>query len=193
MRRALGLRNGRLLDLDNPDPQCFDLQVIGQGLGREQRWGNQANREYSVAQHSCNVEALIHKLYPDDLELRIQAIFHDASEFVFKDFGSPAKKMVPEYYPIEARIMEGIGKRFGFTWPLDERVKRADMVMLCTEWDSLMPAELWAYMTSEHQFPEGAKNLILPDDTWDANVYDSVTAANMWIARAADLLRARYR
>lgn len=201
MRRTLGLRNGKVLDLYDPDPEVFDVELLAMGLAREQRWGNQCLQEFSVAQHLLNTEAYLNRYTLRDMPLslervglQLQGILHDASEFVIKDMASPMKKEMPEYYPFEHRVMTAICKRFDVPWPMDKRVKHADGIMLCTEFKWIMPPEL--HNTYEDKvgsgFPvEDPLTVALPYTALDFNVYGTELIARRWAKRVYELLRLR--
>ena len=125
-------------------PHIDDIEIedIAHGLAYQCRFNGQTSSFYSVAQHSVLVASLV----PD--ELKLAALLHDAAEAYLGDIVKPLKMLVPEFAPIEKRVMEIIGQRFCVTGLTDLRIKHADLTLLATEKRDLMPnsVETWSYL-----------------------------------------------
>src|SRR5690606_17189553 len=86
--------SGRRLDILDPSPLDVELSDIAHGLARVARWNGQTQGDYafSVAQHSVLVLELFRQLGPTaSAPERLQALLHDAPEYVMGDIISPFK------------------------------------------------------------------------------------------------------
>jgi uncharacterized protein len=144
--------SGKAVDFDDLDPSAIDIADIALGLSRIARYvGHTATAEpYSVAEHSVRVARLVAWWQPNQPELALRALLHDAAEGYVGDTTSPVKAWVRrQTYALdvlEARVERAILTRFGLRHlrsdpplPLDELeriekvIKRADLVLLATE------------------------------------------------------------
>ncbi|HLS19733.1 MAG TPA: HD family hydrolase [Paracoccaceae bacterium] len=125
--------SGRRLDLLDPSPLDVEIEDIAHGLARVARWNGQTIGEhpYTVAEHSLLVERLVLRLKPKATPAeRLEALLHDAPEYVIGDMISPFKAALGlDYQEFEDRLARAVRMRFGLTEP-DEKlarlVKRAD-------------------------------------------------------------------
>ena len=81
-----------------------------------------------------------------DDEFKMGALLHDASEAYLLDMPSPIKKQLCNYRDIENNLMHLIADKFGFKYPLNEKIKEVDKNLLEWEWSSLM--------LRDNKFPE---------------------------------------
>lgn len=123
---------GKSVNVFNPKPEMFDIIDIAHGLSKEQRFGNQLAMNYCVAQHSI----ICCEMAP--IENKLTALMHDAAETYLRDLAKPIKLKLSEYSEIENIIMECLSDKFGFQYPLPDRVKEIDDFMLKREWNALM-------------------------------------------------------
>lgn len=123
---------GKSVNVFNPKPEMFDIIDIAHSLSRQCRFGGHLPRFFSVAQHSI----ICAELAP--IKNKFTALMHDATEFALMDIPSPIKKRMPDYEEIENNLMKALSGKFGFQYPLPEKVKEIDMFMLKREWNSLM-------------------------------------------------------
>ena len=127
--------SGRRLEILDPSPLDVELDDIAHGIARVARWNGQTTGAYpfSVAQHSCLVEAIALELSPAiDARCRLALLLHDASEYVVGDVVTPLKAALGERFKeIENRIQAAIFIAFGLPGelPAETRriVKRADL------------------------------------------------------------------
>lgn len=109
--------SGRRLDLLDPSPLDIEIADIAHGLARVARWNGQTHGPhiFSVAQHSLLVEAVVRALAPEAGRiLRLQALLHDAPEYVVGDIISPFKAVIGDAYKAtELRILGAVCLRFG--------------------------------------------------------------------------------
>ena len=190
MNPFLTTHSGKRIDLLDPDPNQIVLEDIAYGLARQFRWNGQT--DMTVAQHSYNVELVVAG-GGGSLSQRIQAIFHDASEFILGDVGRPLKRMLPEYKAIENRLMNAIATRFDFAWPKCTKVQIADEIMLVTEGRHLMPPEIMEHFVEANGFPADLDPMTLPYNEWYHKPWSITEAEANWLAMAKELLSLRQR
>jgi 5'-deoxynucleotidase YfbR-like HD superfamily hydrolase len=126
--------SGRRLDILDPSPVDVELSDIAHGLARVARWNGQTLGDYpfSVAQHSVLVLELFRAANPDQGPVMLlQALLHDAPEYVMGDIISPFKAaMGGNYKDVENRLLTAIYLRFSLpaTMPaaVARLVKKAD-------------------------------------------------------------------
>ncbi|WP_375458824.1 hydrolase [uncultured Enterovirga sp.] len=128
--------SGRRLDILDPSPLDVELDDIAHGLARVARWNGQTSGPfvYSVAQHSCLVEALAVELDPGlaDSE-RLALLLHDAPEYVMGDVITPLKAALGDgFATIERRLLQAVHIAFGLPAELPPALasllKRADRI-----------------------------------------------------------------
>jgi 5'-deoxynucleotidase YfbR-like HD superfamily hydrolase len=126
--------SGRRLDILDPSPLDVELSDIAHGLARVARWNGQTLGDYpfSVAQHSVLVLELFRAANPKaSAAEQLQALLHDAPEYVMGDIISPFKAaMGGNYKDVENRLLSAIYLRFSLapSMPaaLARQVKKAD-------------------------------------------------------------------
>lgn len=124
------VHSGRLIDLENLQPQDILIQDIAHALSNICRFGGHIPRFYSVAQHCCFVADLVP--YP----ARLEGLMHDAAEAYIGDMVTPIKHL-PSMYgfralesKVEAAIAKAFGLGFGY-WR--NEIKAADGLAYVTE------------------------------------------------------------
>lgn len=124
--------SGQYVNLLSPDPDTILIEDIAHALAGENRWGNHLPEPYSVAQHLilCAEEA--------STKHKLDALMHDAGEYLLRDLGKPAKDLCPDYKIVEERLMKVISAKFGFEYPKPLEVSRIDNWMLEREWYDLI-------------------------------------------------------
>lgn len=124
---------GRVFDYLAPDPDAISIIDIATHLSREPRFAGGTKRAYSVAQHSW----LASHIVPKGFEL--EALLHDAHEYIGKDMPSPLKRLLADYQAIIRPIDRLIRDKFGLPPEMSPQVARADLVLLATERRDLCP------------------------------------------------------
>ncbi len=127
--------SGRRLDLLDPSPFDIEIEDIAHGLARVARWNGQTEgvHAFSVAEHSCVVEKLFSRLYPNSTKSeRLTALLHDAAEYVIGDMISPFKNALGlDYKDFEQKIETAINLRFGLparpSAILYKKIKKCDI------------------------------------------------------------------
>lgn len=125
--------SGLYMNVFEPTEEMICIEDIAHSLSFQCRFGGHLPTFYSVAQHSLNCSFLI-----DDPKLKLAALMHDASEAYLLDIPKPIKNNLENYKEIENGLMWLIAEKYGFEWPLHDEIKKADEIMLQTEWDCLM-------------------------------------------------------
>ena len=127
------LTSGSYFDYEDPRGSPFTIEDVAIALGKICRFNGHCNGFYSVAEHSVYVSKIVPK--PDALA----GLLHDASEAFLGDMPGPLKWISPEFRRFEATIEEAVLERFGIEGGLPKSVKIADMIMLATEKNQIMP------------------------------------------------------
>ena len=126
--------SGRRLDILDPSPLDVELTDIAHGLARVARWNGQTLGDYpfSVAQHSVLVLELFRAHQPEcEPAAQLQALLHDAPEYVMGDIISPFKAaMGGNYKEVENRLLSAVHLRFSLpsmpSAQLAKQIKKAD-------------------------------------------------------------------
>jgi len=158
------LYSGNYFSYENPHDSVWTLEDIAHGLAMTCRFGGQARRYYSVAEHSVYVSRLVPP------ELAWDALMHDAAEAFICDMPKPLKEMLPEYKRIEKHVESAIGERYGLRYPMPPEIKMADIQMLRAEQVQIMRNDddwHWTFDVPEPDItiaalpPESAKVMFL--------------------------------
>ena len=130
-----------------PRPEEVLLEDIAHHLAFQSRSTGAVIRDYSVAQHSL----LVCDLVTEELEWRrpkdwvidkhkldyicMQALLHDAEEYVTGDINKPFKTLLaPLLDPIAKEIKKAIGEKLGYNLiDMPSIIKHADNVAMATE------------------------------------------------------------
>jgi hypothetical protein len=119
----------------DPRPEDVCIADIAHALALQCRFSGHCRVPYSVAEHSCRVMREVEGHGRCDLSFA--ALMHDAAEAYVVDVPSPIKRhqSMTWYRETEARVMEAICERFGFSFESlgDPLIKRTDLVLLSTE------------------------------------------------------------
>lgn len=133
---AIRTLSGKWVDILNLDPESICIEDIAHALSMMPRFGGHLNHFYSVAQHSY------HCSYKVTTGHELAALLHDASEFVMMDMPRPIKNQLLNYKELENNLMAVIAKKYGFQFPFDEQIKRADDIMLYKEWNHFIVGQI---------------------------------------------------
>ncbi len=124
--------SGLYVNVFEPTPEMICIEDIAHALSHQCRFSGHLQEFYSVAQHSVMVASLVSD------ENKFDALMHDASEAYLLDIPTPIKAKLEHYKDLEHKLMKVIADKFGFKFPFDAEVKKADAEMLQIEWHSLM-------------------------------------------------------
>jgi len=161
-------RSKEIFDLSKPELP-INIEDIVHALSHTNRYCGHTEKPYSVAQHSFNVFMQLTEQSP---EVQMEGLLHDASEAYLCDVPKPFKNLLgPRYKELEDRIMCEVAMTFGFGWPVDPWVKKADHAVLCAEMDwlfgqgtadkHLAPPEFEATILNEFWTPRIARDAML--------------------------------
>lgn len=101
-------KQSKLIDLDNLEPEDFDIEYIAHSLSLQCRFNGHTPKLYSVAQHSVYVSQVVDYFYngissnkptnePNKLQLpilQLHALLHDAHEMIIGDITTPAQEFI---------------------------------------------------------------------------------------------------
>jgi hypothetical protein len=96
-----------MLDVLHPNPDAIDIDDIAHALSQTCRFRGMAWRYYSVAQHCCNVAAVLEHSFPSCREIHLAGLLHDAAEAYLGDMPTPIKDHFPEFkvpYPCNVAV-----------------------------------------------------------------------------------------
>lgn len=104
---SINTRSGLLLDFENPSPESIRVEDIAGGLSLAPRFGGQATRFRSVAEHAICVALVVEAMGHQDLTLA--ALHHDSHEAYACDIPKPLKRLLePGYTEITDRLDRAI-------------------------------------------------------------------------------------
>lgn len=103
----------RLLDLAFLEGRDINLEDIAHSLAYQCRFNGHTNRFYSVAEHSVVLARLVEpKSEGQNLERRLCALLHDASECYLGDITSPVRSYLAASAYLDEAILKPIYKAF---------------------------------------------------------------------------------
>lgn len=111
--RGIVFTGSGLLDVLNPTPEAIKIADVGHGLAAKIRFGGHTRRDlpfYSVAWHSLFCEAVADQMGLP-ISVRLQALLHDAPEYVLGDSVTPVKCLLRDYGPIESGLWAAVAKK----------------------------------------------------------------------------------
>lgn len=123
----------------DPKPDEVEIEDIAHALANSCRFNGHCEVFYSIAQHAYVVSNIVP---PADA---LAGLLHDAAEAYVGDMVRPLKIRMPDFDAVEHRIWLAIAERYGLDPELPETVRRADDVMLATEWRDLMVQGVWKW------------------------------------------------
>jgi 5'-deoxynucleotidase YfbR-like HD superfamily hydrolase len=183
---AINTFSGGVLDFANPRPEAIKLTDIAHGLSMVPRFGAQALRFHSVAQHAVGVSQVVDML--ERPELAIAALHHDSHEAYACDIPAPLKRLLqPAYDHITGRLDAAIAAALGFEPPGQDSpaaslIKAADAAVFVVEAEVLLRGKAPKPDVSSDAL-HAARGL--PVDSW------RVDEARAWFLHRADELGRR--
>jgi len=177
---SIRTRSGSFLDFQNPQPDAIHLEDIAVALSRAPRFNGHTGPFYSVAQHAVFVARFIDRDRDQVSPVSKYGLHHDDSEAYLADVPTPAKRLMPEYYALEMKVMSAVATKFDLPQDFQTHglVIEADRAMLFMERDQMIDDTVrW---TNEDQHP-GLKLLeVFPD--WEP--WSSEKAASIFYSEA---------
>lgn len=139
--RTIKTVTGKYIDVFEPDPDLICIEDIAQGLSNQCRFGGQTKEFHSVAEHCI---WMAERAEPED---KLAALLHDGSEGLgLGDLAKPIKNYMIEYQEVEHNLMRAIAMKFGFQYPINERVKELDHASFEFERENKMNANTFKSM-----------------------------------------------
>jgi hypothetical protein len=128
--------SGTYWRLDDMSENEVNLIEIATNLSKLCRYNGNCKGQYSVAEHSVYVSRLVPQ------HLALEALMHDAAEYVLGDCIAPVKGLLPGYEELEHAVHSHIADTFGLPHDIAPEVKLADARMFVTEFHQLFdPAD----------------------------------------------------
>jgi len=125
------------VDLENLQPEQVRIEDIAHDLSIIPRFAGGTARPYSVAEHSLMVMEMVGAQNADP-ETMLQALMHDATEYIIGDIPAPVKALIPEIRDWEQQVLwPVICEAFDIQTEISPIVKTADWVALYVEAHSL--------------------------------------------------------
>ena len=109
--------SGKIMNVLDPAPEMIDLTDISKGLSYNAHFTGQTPQFFSIAEHCLLTEYLVRKQYPEDYQLRLIALLHDAAEAYIGDMIHPIKLLFPEFKAMENKLLAVIFETFNL--PID--------------------------------------------------------------------------
>ena len=126
--------SGKRVSILDPRMEQIDIDDIAWGLSSICRYSGHTSHFYSVAQHSV----LVSKMVPQEGDLPLWGLLHDAAEAYLGDVVAPLKILLPQYRTIEDNLEKIIYESVNLWGPRPAIVKEVDLRMLATEIPQVM-------------------------------------------------------
>lgn len=145
---SMNTANGRKIYPFHPSAEEIDIEVVAHHLANANRWNGATQHKqfrsrisFSVAEHSvlC-AKFMVEYLNRPDLEL--EALLHDAPEYMTGDMIQPVKHHPTVHAimkPIEDRADLAFSKRFNLANPFPPEIKIADKAVCTAEFRQIVP------------------------------------------------------
>lgn len=155
--------SGRCIVINDPHVDQIDISDIAYALSRTSRYaGNTKDEPYSVAQHSVEVCQTIMHNHPNDPELALAGLLHDAGEAPLIDVPYPVKQAISGFQEMEDGILRCVERKYMLRPGSCDlpAVKSADWTTHQREVRDILPnpvkltpAEYWGYDPHEIEGP----------------------------------------
>ena len=119
----------------NPMPEQIDIEDIAHALSMNCRYNGHIKKFYSVAEHCCNVAAIVYDVTKNP-KMALAALMHDASEAYIVDIPRPLKPHLTNYKEIEEKVEKAIQDKWNLV-ELDSFVHWVDQNIVYDEAVSL--------------------------------------------------------
>lgn len=128
-------RSGLMLNYQDPQPEQIDIEDIAWSLAGLPRFLAHTKKRMSIAEHSLLVARLLADDYPEDYELQLAGLLHDAAEAYTGDIPSTLKDLLPKLVEVQAHIDLLVAEKFGLDSQrfYSAEVKKADLLALSWE------------------------------------------------------------
>ena len=171
--------SGKHVHTLSPAPGEIDIDDIARALSHICRFLGHTEEFYSVAQHSVLVSLLVPRADA------MWGLLHDAAEAYLGDLPRPVKSapQMEVYRVTEDRLLACVAVKFGLVPQMPESVKRADKVMLATEFCDLTTVDDLDWIVAECGV-EPLDHRMYTIDPWP-----SITAEDNFLRRFRELTK----
>lgn len=140
-------------------PEDISIEDIAHSLSMQCRFNGHVFRFYSVAQHALNASYIVPEQYA------MEALLHDAAEYIIGDLARPIKAEIPQYKHIDRDLTSAIEHAFALDHSdgAHAAVKIADNWLVHEEADRYLKHDLkefWDWPKPTLEVPES------PDLIW---------------------------
>lgn len=125
----------KIVDIEHLKPEDITPTGIAIALDSMRRF---QGRGVSVLRHTFWVFELIRKQYPDNHNLQLLALLHDAPEAFIGDIPAPILNSSKDLQALHSRVSDSIFQRFGAKFRDFGEVLNADRVSLMYEYSRLV-------------------------------------------------------
>lgn len=125
------VRSGKLVYLNDPQPEDFDPETIAYHLAGINRYTG--GSRFTVAQHCVVASEMAKLFYPGETFLPARMLIHDADEAFYGDVSSPLKSLLGDYRYLEEKAQLAVEQRFDMLFIGDALVKECDYRMWLSE------------------------------------------------------------
>jgi hypothetical protein len=139
---------GRKVVINAIEVSDIAIEDIAASLAKICRFTGHCRIFWSVAEHSMLVSAILASRFPNDHELQLCGLLHDATEAYLQDLATPLKNLIADYGALEHAAWFAVAERFGLPLSMPLAVKIADVEALAVERRDLMPEheERWSIL-----------------------------------------------
>lgn len=155
--------------------------AMAHAMAQTARYRGNADRFYSVAEHSCLVSALMADVTGGD---PYEGLLHDASESILPDVSAPFKQLLPDLRQLEHRLDADLREKFGIPPHKTPECTKADWLALFIESAQILP-ERGADFVDPYGFREEA--LDLREKGWRIACLTWQEAKALWLEQFASL------
>lgn len=149
--------SGRQIDLGDVKPGDIDIIDIAVGLGQQCRYTGQVWPFYSIAEHSVLVAR--HMPAGATRHQRLQALLHDAPEYLLNDLTRPTKRRVSGYEQLEDHVMYAVDRAYSLNYEAQDwaNIKHIDNLITIPERRKFiprLPTEAYGRGVNEAEIPD---------------------------------------
>lgn len=146
----------------HPDDPEFAIVDIAHSTGNLCRFNGHCHRFYSVAEHSVLTAHLVYGHLGGTREDAFEALMHDAVEAYVSDIPTPYKQYCPGAVKLESDLEEKLRAYYQVPTEKSDICKKADMLALFIEADSLMHSRGEVFSDKMGLKEEAAKLMLYP-------------------------------
>jgi hypothetical protein len=122
----------------DPSPDDVCICDIANALAKLPRFNVTVPFSYSVASHCLSMATAAYTCQYSPA-LQLWALLHDAAEAYLGDIPRPVKNCIPQIREVEEKVLRAVAWRFNMEWPMPEKIKELDDVLLAMEARQFLP------------------------------------------------------